>query len=444
MNMTARFPQASPVPTSPALRSKSARRRRRREGDKMPWECFITAELMTMYPHNAGYTLWVKEGMGGFFASQESYWQWVSGQVDQAVYPVLIFDSAVKLIGAGELSFRSAWLCKMAITLSLSVHSLAPPRFMSYMLAGCAVLSVVPVVTFVLLGLPDVNWERLQETPEGPIPMKKYMVLLNSIFWNLEGWDCVSTASDFMSDPAKNVPKGLFLSLFIVVGQYLIVLIVATGISQPYAWSEWGDSSLPKVAEDALGPGMGWAMGFATVVSCAGLYDAEFFEDAYQLQGSADKGVGPKIFALRVSWTDAPVAAIALQTIIVMLLCSFDFERILVFDNCFTALAGILQNISFFLLRRQDTAPSRPFSTPAVVVRVLCPIATCIWALVVVQSFAHTWRVSIIILQGLFVGLLYGLWLLHRQSAEVEEPKMVKVGVESELQLAEHHIASQP
>eukprot|EP00929_Paragymnodinium_shiwhaense_P104617 TRINITY_DN6919_c0_g1_i13.p1 TRINITY_DN6919_c0_g1~~TRINITY_DN6919_c0_g1_i13.p1 ORF type:complete len:397 (+),score=64.32 TRINITY_DN6919_c0_g1_i13:87-1277(+) len=331
---------------------------------------------------------------------------------------------------------RHGWLlCVAGILLAVGQWPSRP---------GCAVLSVVPVVTFVLLGLPDVNWERLQETPEGPIPMKKYMVLLNSIFWNLEGWDCVSTASDFMSDPAKNVPKGLFLSLFIVVGQYLIVLIVATGISQPYAWSEWGDSSLPKVAEDALGPGMGWAMGFATVVSCAGLYDAEFFEDAYQLQGSADKGVGPKIFALRVSWTDAPVAAIALQTIIVMLLCSFDFERILVFDNCFTALAGILQNISFFLLRRQDTAPSRPFSTPAVVVRVLCPIATCIWALVVVQSFAHTWRVSIIILQGLFVGLLYGLWLLHRQSAEVEEPKMVKVGVESELQLAEHHIASQP
>ena len=45
-----------------------------------------------MFPVNGGYSIWVTEAFGGFWGLQESYWSWFSGVVDNAVYPVLIYD----------------------------------------------------------------------------------------------------------------------------------------------------------------------------------------------------------------------------------------------------------------------------------------------------------------------------------------------------------------
>jgi hypothetical protein len=52
----------------------------------------ITAELSTSFPENGGYTIWVSEAFGEFFGFQEGYWSWISGVVDNAVYPVLALN----------------------------------------------------------------------------------------------------------------------------------------------------------------------------------------------------------------------------------------------------------------------------------------------------------------------------------------------------------------
>ena len=52
----------------------------------------ITAELSTSFPANGGYTIWVREAFGPFFGFQEGYWSWISGVVDNAVYPVLAMN----------------------------------------------------------------------------------------------------------------------------------------------------------------------------------------------------------------------------------------------------------------------------------------------------------------------------------------------------------------
>jgi amino acid transporter len=51
----------------------------------------VTAELCCVFPDNGGYSLWVNEAFGPFWAFQESYWSWTSGVVDNATYPVLFY-----------------------------------------------------------------------------------------------------------------------------------------------------------------------------------------------------------------------------------------------------------------------------------------------------------------------------------------------------------------
>ena len=57
----------------------------------------VTAELSTAFPQNGGYTIWVQAAFGPFWAVQESYWSWVSGVVDNALYPILLYNTVDKL-----------------------------------------------------------------------------------------------------------------------------------------------------------------------------------------------------------------------------------------------------------------------------------------------------------------------------------------------------------
>lgn len=50
----------------------------------------VSAELCTAFPHDGGYTVWVKEAFGFTLAFQEGYWSWISGVVDNAMYPVSV------------------------------------------------------------------------------------------------------------------------------------------------------------------------------------------------------------------------------------------------------------------------------------------------------------------------------------------------------------------
>lgn len=52
----------------------------------------VTAELSSCFPYNGGYSIWVTEAFGSFWGLQESFWSWTSGVMDNALYPVLIFD----------------------------------------------------------------------------------------------------------------------------------------------------------------------------------------------------------------------------------------------------------------------------------------------------------------------------------------------------------------
>lgn len=53
-------------------------------------EAVITAELSTMMPHDGGFVLWVERAYGPVAGFMEGWLKWVSGVVDNALYPVLV------------------------------------------------------------------------------------------------------------------------------------------------------------------------------------------------------------------------------------------------------------------------------------------------------------------------------------------------------------------
>lgn len=240
--------------------------------------------------------------------------------------------------------------------------------------------------------------------------------LLNAIFWNLEGWDCISTCSGNIDEPIERIiPRGLFMSLAFTSTQYIAVLSVAAGLgSVGKPWYDWHDGSLASIAGDAMGPLMSIALLAASVVGNAGMYLSQFIETAYLLSGAAEIGIIPRAFSRQLPRTEAPIVSIAFQWAIISMMVVCDFSDILVFDNFFSGMAVLLEFVAFFVLRRRRPDLARPYRVPTAALLLFVPALGFLGAMIY-HCFTKSSKTAVLTCLAFAVGLPYGLWVAARE-----------------------------
>lgn len=82
----------------------------------------VTAELACAYPCDGGGLVWVKAAFGHFWGFQEGFWSWVSGVVDNALYPVLALDLLQLVLPAIDTGW--AYVAKVAFVLLLTIPNM--------------------------------------------------------------------------------------------------------------------------------------------------------------------------------------------------------------------------------------------------------------------------------------------------------------------------------
>lgn len=373
-------------------------------------QCLLTAELSCAFPHNGGYAIWVREGLGDFWGVQEVYWQWVSGVADAAVYPVLLCDSILQLVGRTSAGGVEVWLWRVLVTIVLSFPTIISFHAVPALLIALAIGTAAPVAVFIAWGAFLVHPRVLLQRVEGkPVNFGK---LLNAIFWNLEGWDCISTMSALIQVPrARTITRGLFVSLTLTSLQYLLVLLIAAGISEEtHPWQHWKDGALPTIVGGVLGPSMGVLLLAASAIGNAGQYLSEFMEDSCLIQGAAEIGIAPHVFARQMKSTGTPYMANILQLGIICLLVAFDFSDIIVFDNFFSGMAVALQFASFTSLRWRRPELLRPYRVPSAALVLFVP-ATVILFFMIYHCFLKSGHASTVTIIAFAVGVPYGSWV---------------------------------
>lgn len=272
----------------------------------------ITAELSTAFPDDGGYTVWVHNAFGPFWGFQEGYWAWVSGVIDNAIYPSLILSIITQAYG--KFGTPCIHYCiKAAITIVLAIPTLFGINIVGQGMTMLSIMVMVPFLVMSIWGLPQVDWSLLGQirhentgnataTDLGDVDIN-WNLLLNMLFWNFNGFISISVFAGEVADPGKSYPKALILSVVLVVLSYFIPLAVATGVNDP-AWWDWQEGSLSSVARAVGGDFLvAWTV-FASVCSNIGMYMTELFVDSFQLLGMAEEGLAPALFARYVTRND--------------------------------------------------------------------------------------------------------------------------------------------
>ncbi|KAG8046592.1 hypothetical protein GUJ93_ZPchr0008g13619 [Zizania palustris] len=384
-------------------------------------EALITAEMGTMFPENGGYVIWVSSALGPFWGFQQGWAKWLSGVIDNALYPVLFLDyvkSSIPALGSG----LPRTLAVLILTVALTYMNYRGLTIVGWVSVFLGVFSLLPFFVMGLIAIPRIEPSRWFEMDLSNVNWGLY---LNTLFWNLNYWDSISTLAGEVENPKRTLPRALSYALVLVVGGYLYPLITCTAAA-PVVRESWSDGYFSDVARILGGFWLHSWVQAAAALSNMGNFVTEMSSDSYQLLGMAERGMLPEFFAKRSRY-GTPLIGIMFSAFGVVLLSWMSFQEIIAAENYLYCFGMILEFIAFIKLRVVHPNASRPYKIPlgtAGAVLMVVPPAVLI---VVVMTLASS-KVMAVSVLAMLLGFALQPCLLY-----VEKRRWLKFSISAEL-----------
>ncbi|XVF45581.1 hypothetical protein PTKIN_Ptkin02bG0217500 [Pterospermum kingtungense] len=362
-------------------------------------EALITAELGTMFPENSGYVVWVSSALGPYWGFQQGWMKWLSGVIDNALYPVLFLDYLKSAIPALEGGLPRT-VAVLVLTLVLTYMSYRGLNIVGWVAVLLGVFSLLPFVFMGLVAIPKLKPSRWLVADLGDIDWSLY---LNVLFWNLNYWDSISTLAGEVENPNKTLPKALFYGVILVVFGYFFPLLIGIGAT-PLDRHLWTDGYFSDIAKMLGGVWLLTWVQSAAALSNMGMFLAEMSSDAFQLEGMASRGMLPELFAKRSPY-GTPLVGILFSASGVILLSWMSFQEIVAAENFLYCFGMIMEFIAFVKLRIDRPADSRPYKIPVGTAGAILMCIPPALLILVVLAFASL-RVMVISMVAVVIGLV--------------------------------------
>ncbi|KAK7405839.1 hypothetical protein VNO78_07449 [Psophocarpus tetragonolobus] len=372
-------------------------------------EALVTAELATSFPQNGGYVIWICSAFGPFWGFQQGFWKWLSGVMDNALYPVLFLDYVKQSLPIFD-HFAARIPALVSITFSLTYLNYRGLHIVGFSAVFLALFSLLPFLVMALLSIPQIRPARCLLLDFSNLDLPLYF---NTMFWNLNYWDKASTLAGEVQDPTKTFPKALFGGLLLVVSSYLIPLLAGTAAfdSSP---SDWQDGYFAQVGMVIAGSWLKLWIQLAAAMSNLGLFEAEMTSDAFLLEGMSKMGMLPALFASRSKY-GTPTVSIFLSAAGVLFLSWMTFQQIIEFLNFLYAIGMLVEFAAYITLRLKHPNLYRPYRVPLPTFWAAMLCLPPSFLLLVVMSFA-SFRTLFVTGGVILLGFMLYPALLHAKN----------------------------
>ncbi|XP_073283172.1 probable polyamine transporter At3g13620 [Primulina huaijiensis] len=337
-------------------------------------EALITAELSTAFPGNGGFVIWADRAFGPFFGSLMGTWKFLSGVINIAAFPALCIDYLKRIFPLFESGLPRT-LAILISTVLLSFLNYTGLAIVGYTAVVLGIVSLAPFILMSLIAIPQIHPRRWISLGQKGVK-KDWTLFFNTLFWNLNFWDNVSTMAGEVENPQKNFPLALLLSVILTCLGYIIPLVAVTG-SVVVDQSEWEAGFMADAARTISGQWLKFWIEIGAVLSSIGLFEAQLSSCAYQLLGMADLAFLPRFFALRSKQFNTPWVGILFSTSIALGVSYMSYTDIVSAANFIYGLGMILEFAAFIWLRKKFPTMKRPYKIPlklpALVIMCLIP-----------------------------------------------------------------------
>jgi len=320
----------------------------------------------------------VEVALGGFvgFLSGVLLWLVVSFAT-AAVASVLVASLAAFLPAVGEQPGRTLLLATLFIV--LAVINVRGVRQGTRLVEIVTVAKLFPLVALVLVGALYVDPAQLEwtRTPALSEVGRTSIVL----FFAFAGIESALVPSGEVKDPARTVPRALFIALVGVTLLYIAIQIVAQGILGPALATE--SAPLTAAARRIAVP-FGVLIGIGAVISTFGHQSGMMLATPRVLFAFGRDGVLPSAFARVHPRFRTPHVAIITQALVCALLAiTSSFAGLAVLATVSTLALYLVCCIAAWILRRRDVRAEEgiPFRIPGGPIVPVLAVAVIVWLL---------------------------------------------------------------
>jgi amino acid transporter len=247
------------------------------------------------------------------------------------------------------------------------------------------IAKILPLLLLVAGGVFAIEAEHLEvRDPPDMATLARSSILLIFAFAGIEA---ALVPGGEVKDPARTVPRAIFIAMATVTALYAGLQFVAQGVMGP-ALATSTAAPLAEAAGVALG---GWARGVllvGAVISMLGHVGAMTLATPRTLFAFARDGFLPAALARAHPVYRSPVAAILAQCAIVLVLAiTSTFERLAILANISTLVLYGTCCVATWQLRRRDVrAGGLPFAVPAPRLVIVLACAVIGWMLTSVTA----------------------------------------------------------
>jgi len=364
------------------------------------------AEAGSRVPQSGGPYAYVEAAFGPYAGYLCGVLLWLGITLAMGAVSTVFADAVGGVLPAARGPLPRAALL-IAVIAGLAVVNIRGAALGSQVSGVATVAKVVPLVAFVVLGLPHVRAENLALGSFPPLArLGESGVLLMFAFFGMES---ALQVSGEVQDAARAVPRAIALAVTGVGVLYIAVQLVAQGIlGSALAAPETAKAPLAAAATQFAGPTGATLILIAMIVSTFGFITATMLATPRTLFAFAVDGYLPRSLAAVHRAHHTPHVAIAVQGVIVCgIAISGTYVKLAIMANVAILLVYLACCLGAWRLRRLDAGGAeKPFVMPAggvvpwlaagLIVALLVRATAQAWLLtggvIVAASLAFLWR----------------------------------------------------
>jgi amino acid transporter len=318
-----------------------------------------------------------------------------------AIYPVLFVEYAAYFwpdtFGA-DASGLNRWLLGIAVIWTFTFLNIRGSEVIGDTSKIFGVIVLAPFVLLVFFSLFHLDFNPVEPfVNEGQGITSAFGVGLFVVMWNYLGWDGVSTIAGEMTNPKRDYPRMLMISVPLITLCYLLPTffgLAAVGTDQ----IEWTAGAFTQVAEEVAGSWLGSFLAIAALVAAAGLFASLLLTISRVPFVMGEDGYLPKVLMRIHPKYGTPWVSLVVSSGIYSVFILGPFQSLVVVDVTIYAAALLLQFAALIALRIKEPDMVRPYRIkggwPGIILITALPLGVIVLA-VYYQAYYEGWQGSI-------------------------------------------------
>ena len=311
------------------------------------------AKLGSVYPSGGGMLTYLSKGFGeGHLTGITSWLFYITGAIVTAMVASSFGGYASSVLTDDDPTWAKVFAVAIVLVMTLLnvVGSTAVARVQSLIVKIVLTILTIFVISTLL------NFDPTLLAPSGYPPVKDIVASVALTFFAFLGFGVITFTAKDLPNPAKQLPKAMYLALAIATTVYVGVSLGVFGTLTADQVVAYGPTALAEAAKPTLGQFGYVLMVITALFSTAGATNSGLYPSSGMTQHLASVGQFPPVLGSTVGKRRAPAGLLLLAGITLVFILLFDLNKIASIGSAVALLVFSMVTAAHFRLHRETGA----------------------------------------------------------------------------------------